>query len=841
MASATFFASIAIHASWLNTSSVPIVLADTPATLATSARTTQPYTYTLYLPIIAGPYAWHLQLPPLITPWTYDVSPANARPEYPRPQMMRDQWLNLNGEWQFASGKVYLKPPFSQTLPETILVPYPVESALSGIMRHEETAWYRRSFVVPDEWIGRRILLNFDAVDWQAQVFVNQQAVGLHHGGYDAFSFDITDQLISGPNELIVAVYDPTNNGNQPLGKQRLQPQSNWHTAVSGIWQTVWLEPVSPAHLTGLTLIPDIDHQRLRLAVHGEGIVTETVEALASIGGTPIGSVTGPASVFLEIPIPDQHLWSPDDPFLYDLQVKLIGDSGAIDQVSSYFGMRKISLATIGGYTRATLNNRFVFQMGVIDQGYWPDGLYTAPTDEALRFDIEQAKALGYNVIRKHAKIEPQRWYYWADKLGMLVWQDIPSMLDTRPPSPHDQLEFEAELREMIDQHGNAPSIVTWVAFNSGWGQYGTGYIANLIKMRDPTRLVDAASGGPDEGVGDVSDRHHVVKPIAPPPTAYRLSATGEFGRLGLRINGHTWSSTQGYAAEWQTDGTALRQRYLGLEQDVQSLMLLSGLSAAIDAQLVDVEDDLTGWQTYDRALLKTAAEPIRSMNQHLIVSSGNLSAPSHTGHWPLDEGSGLLAHDVISGNTALLINGPQWTTGVIAGALHFDGLNQYASVGRSLVDTGHDFTVAAWVKLDALNDNYTLISQDGVKVSSFLLHYSASAHRFAFTFTESDTIDPIIRRVLVPLQPKTGAWYYVTGVYDSIHHLIKIYLNGSLVGAATYKTAWRAVGPTVIGRAKWDGVWAQYMRGTIDDPYVADRALSAEEVQALYAAGLRR
>ncbi len=798
---------------------------------------------TIYLPLmVSSPTPrWHPQTPPLTTTWTSLVSPANAHPEYPRPQLVRDRWLNLNGEWQFASGSLYSSPPFNQTLTETILVPFPVESALSGIMRHEETLWYRRTFTVPNEWAGQRVLLNFDAVDWETTAFVNQSLVGVHRGGYDSFTFDVTDQLINGPNELVVKVYDPTDNGNQPMGKQRLNARTLWYSPVSGIWQTVWLEPVANAHITRLDMESDLEHGALLLTVRGSGITTETVEAMATLGGLPVSPmVTGSADVTLSVPITGAHGWSPHDPFLYDLNVKLRNESTVVDQVSSYFGLRTITVTKVGDDMRPLLNNQFVFQLGVLDQGYWPDGLYTSPTDDALRFDIEQAKALGYNTIRKHVKVEPARRYYWADRLGLLVWQDMPSMRENYAPSIDDQAQFENELRAMIDQHRSFPSIVTWVVFNEGWGQFNTVRLTTLVKALDASRLVDSASGWNDRDVGDVIDVHHYVDPIAPAPSTFRVSALGEFGGVGLMINSHTWTD-HGHAPEWAADQATLTQRGVQLIQSTHALMLQAGLSAAIYTQLYDIEEEPNGWLTYDRAVMKPILLPIQAAQQHLISSSLSIGMPyTHTARWTFDEGSGLMAHDAFGhGNDAVLINGPQWITGAITGALSFDGLNDYVSVGRSLLRTDSDYTVAAWVKPATVNDIITAISQDGEVTGGFMLQYIGSARQFAFRVTNSDTVDPASRQALSPFDAQPDTWYFVAGVHDAAQQRIKLYIDGSLISSNTFSAAWNARGMTVIGRAKWNGDFNQYWHGSIDDTSVFDRALSDSEILELYSNSL--
>ncbi|CAG0928540.1 beta-glucuronidase [Thermoflexales bacterium] len=462
-------------------------------------------------------------------------------------------------------------PPVGQLLKETILVPFPIESALSGIMRYHDRMWYRRTFTIPPEWAGERVLLNFGAVDWEATVYVNGHTVGSHRGGYDAFSFDITDQLNGGANELIVNVYDPTNLGNQPMGKQRLYGTGVWYTPASGIWQTVWLEPVPAAFITHLQMIPDIDRQTVQLLVSGQGITTHTIEARVRHANAFVAGALGGVGSPITIPIPLPHLWSPDDPFLYDIQIDLKSGSTLVDHVDSYFGMRKISLQRIGDYVRLMFNNQFLFQMGVMAQGYWPDGIYTAPTDEALRFDLEQAKALGYNLVRLHMKVEPARWYYWTDRLGLLVWQDMPAMRDGYVPPDADRAQFEIELKELINERRNSPAIIMWILFNEGWGQYDGVRLTSLVKSWDSSRLVDTASGWREEWTGDVVDRHSYVDPEAPKPQIDRASVTGEFGGIGLKIPGHTWGIV-GYAYKWRKSGAELQGAYLSMFLGLQGL-----------------------------------------------------------------------------------------------------------------------------------------------------------------------------------------------------------------------------------------------------------------------------
>ncbi|MDQ3788920.1 MAG: glycoside hydrolase family 2, partial [Actinomycetota bacterium] len=451
------------------------------------------------LPAVADP-VWQPGTPPLTTPWTHLVGPDNALPEYPRPQLTRPEWKNLNGVWEFAGAAEGEAPPIGQSLDERILVPYPVESALSGIQRTEERMWYRRTFDVPSRWRGQRLILNFGAVDYDTRVWVNGKQVTTHRGGYDSFSVDITSALNkNGSQEIVVGVEDLTDKTWQPVGKQRQVPDRGiFYTGSSGIWQTVWLEPVQSRHITKLDMTPRLADSSLRLTARSN--IEGTVEAVAYDNGRIVGRVRGPANQELKVPVPNAKLWSPDSPFLYDLKVTLFDGRTKVDEVGSYFGMREIGTKPgADGKLRMTLNGKILFHMSTLDQGFWPDGIHTAPTDAALRFDLEQHKVLGFNTVRKHIKVEPDRWYYHADKLGLLVWQDMPSMKtvnEEAPPAARTQ--FERELHTMVEQHKSWTSIVVWVPFNEGWGEWSreeTGRIADEVKAQDPSRLVNAHSG----------------------------------------------------------------------------------------------------------------------------------------------------------------------------------------------------------------------------------------------------------------------------------------------------------------------------------------------------------
>jgi hypothetical protein len=564
----------------------------------------------------ASPAAWKPAEGPLVTRWAKDVSPEKVHPEYPRPQMVRKDWQNLNGLWDYAI--VAKDAPQPREFDGKILVPFPIESALSGVMQAvspEKCVWYHRTFEVPAAWKGRRrILLNFGAVDWEAAVYINGKKVGEHRGGYDAFSFDITDALKDGgEQELVVRVFDPTNAGDQPRGKQVLKPGGIMYTAVTGIWQTVWLEPVPEVHIGRLVLTPDVDGKCLRLTVTaaGDGDAL-TVEAVATDDGKEVGRVSGKAGAELRLGVPDAKLWSPDSPHLYELRVKLLSGGKSVDTVESYFGMRKIAIGKDAqGVTRMLLNGKFVFQVGPLDQGWWPDGLYIAPTDEAFQYDVAITRKLGFNMARKHVKVEPDRWYYWCDKLGLLVWQDMPSGNNKTPES---KKQFETELKALVEGRRNHPSIIMWVVFNEGWGQHDTERLTAWVKEMDPSRLVNCASGWTDKNCGDVHDIHSYPNPRSPKPEPVRAAVLGEFGGLGIGIDGHTWKKEH-WGYKGMADRDELTANYERLLQAAYKLRD-TGLSAAVYTQTTDVEVECNGLLTYDRAIIKPDLERVAAVNR---------------------------------------------------------------------------------------------------------------------------------------------------------------------------------------------------------------------------------
>jgi Glycosyl hydrolases family 2, sugar binding domain/Glycosyl hydrolases family 2/Glycosyl hydrolases family 2, TIM barrel domain len=546
--------------------------------------------------------AWEPAQGPLATRWAKDVSPERVWPEYPRPQMVRDNWVNLNGLWSYAIR------PDGEDEPSAwdgeILVPFAVESALSGVKKAvhpHERLWYRRSFSKPELSDGQRALLHFGAVDWKCTVWVNGEEVGEHTGGYDPFSFDITGALEEGENEIVVAVSDPTDTGNQPRGKQVLAPRGIMYTAVTGIWQTVWLETVPKRHVKSLKITPNVDNGSVTVATNATSVGTVRLRVLSD--QKPIATVTADSADTVQVAIPDAKLWSPDKPFLYDLQVELLDGEKVVDAVESYFGLRKIEVKKdADGINRLWLNNEVVFQYGPLDQGWWPDGLYTPASDEAMKYDIEMTKRLGMNMARKHVKYESDRWYYWCDRLGLLVWQDMPS--GTAARTSESRANFRRELQAMIDALVNHPSIVMWVPFNEGWGQHDTPEVVAWLGEYDPTRPINEASGWHDRGSGDISDMHSYPGPGMREPEAERVVVLGEFGGLGMPVSGHTWQDEENWGYVSYTEKDALTDAYVNLLTEMRPL-IGRGLAAAVYTQTTDVEIEVNGLMTYDREVVK--------------------------------------------------------------------------------------------------------------------------------------------------------------------------------------------------------------------------------------------
>jgi hypothetical protein len=561
----------------------------------------------------------------LKTQWTDRVSRRLPHPEYPRPQFARPTWQNLNGLWDYA-----IRPQGAARPAEfdgKILVPFPVESYLSGVGRTvgpKHSLWYRRKFQIPRPWRGR-VILHFGAVDWEARVWLNGTELGVHRGGYDSFHFDITDYLDPGRDqELILEVRDPSDASWQPRGKQVVAPKGIFYTPTTGIWQTVWLEPVPERHIVSMHIVPDPDSGRVELRLNTRATPGDTVSVRVMDGTTTIVDSRANAGDKVTFKVGSPRLWSPGSPFLYTLLVSLDDSSGGtMDTVSSYFGFRKVEVRKDqAGITRLFLNGEPYFMFGPLDQGFWPDGLYTAPTDAALRYDIEFTKRLGFNLIRKHVKVEPERWYYWCDRLGILVWQDMPSgdrFIGGSDPdivrTEESKNQFELELRRMIEMGRNHPCIVAWVPFNEGWGQFDTARIAKWVKDFDPTRLVNSASGWTDRNVGDMLDWHAYPGPASPAPEERRAAVLGEFGGLGLPIPGHMWQR-DGWGYQSYRTQRELTDAFVALLSRLRLLRGDPGLSAAVYTQTTDVETEVNGLLTYDRAVVKVderaAREAIR-------------------------------------------------------------------------------------------------------------------------------------------------------------------------------------------------------------------------------------
>lgn len=549
-----------------------------------------------------------------MTRFAKDVNPKSVLPEYPRPQMVRANWLNLNGVWQYQPGTKGEAVPAGK-LAKTILVPFPVESALSGVMEQHDRLWYRRKFTVPAAWKGQQVLLHFGAVDYETEVFVNGKSLGTHTGGYDPFSFDITPAIKgAGEQEITVRVFDPTDDAGFPRGKQSLHPQGIMYTSTTGIWQTVWLEPVPVTNINDFTITPDIDKSVVNIKINaGANAAGYAVTIKVKDGSKVVQTATGNANEEITVPVPDAKLWSPDSPFLYDLDIALTKNGKNVDAVTSYFGMRKISVGVEDGYKKLYLNNKFLFQIGPLDQGFWPDGIYTAPTDAAIKNDLQMIKNFGFNMVRKHIKVEPYRWYYWADKLGLMVWQDMPSPNSyTEHTPPVDTAAFASELTRMIKTHYNTPSIVTWVVFNEGQAQHNTPGLVDMVHRLDPSRLINQASGGGHFGVGDFLDIHSYPPPGVP-NSSTQVLACGEYGGIGYIFPKHIWKSGPTYIMiDNEKDYTNLYDSYA---KDLVMYKTNNGLSAAVYTETTDVEVELNGLLTYDREIVKGAVEKIRASN----------------------------------------------------------------------------------------------------------------------------------------------------------------------------------------------------------------------------------
>jgi beta-galactosidase/beta-glucuronidase len=592
---------------------------------------------------LAQSSAWKMVEGRIATPWAENVNPAQVHAEYPRPHLVRDTWMNLNGLWDYSIRSASTSKPDSYD--GQILVPFAVESALSGVGKTvgiDNVVFYKRTFTLPPSFRGKTILLHFGAVDWLAEVWVNGTKAGEHIGGYDPFTFDISGVLkSSGPQEVIVRVWDPSDEGPQPRGKQVNRPRSIWYTPVTGIWQTVWLEAVPKTYIANTRQTPDIDKSILTVQTTIQNLQPgDHVRVTAFDGSRKLAEQEVQATEQAVLSIINPVFWSPDNPHLYDLQITVVRKGKVIDHAKSYFAMRKISMAPDkNGVQRMLLNNQFLFQYGPLDQGWWPDGLYTAPSDEALKFDIAKTKDMGFNMIRKHVKVEPARWYYHCDKLGMLVWQDMPSgdmgnRWESRPGiigigtererTPESEQIFRTEWKAIMDANFNFPSIVVWVPFNEAWGQFKTEEITNWTMQHDPTRLVNSASGGNFHDVGHIMDFHNYPDPGIPDPKLFgkkQIIVLGEYGGLGLPLEGHTWQGKDNWGYQSFSNREELWNKYESFINRFENLIRL-GMSAAVYTQTTDVEIETNGLMTYDRKVIKMPEEKLQQLHRSLYTIS---------------------------------------------------------------------------------------------------------------------------------------------------------------------------------------------------------------------------
>lgn len=603
----------------------------------------------------------------IMSPWAEQVNPENVLPEYPRPQMVRQHWMNLNGLWNYAITPI---DAIDFQADGQILVPFAVESALSGVGRRvgdENILWYEREFSIPSSWRGQNVLLHFGAVDWQTDIWVNGEYVGQHKGGFDPFSFDITPNLRkSGTQTLRVKVYDATDQAFQPRGKQVEVPGLIWYTPVTGIWQTVWLEPVSETHIKNYYVVSDIDAGTMTVNVDASALHVDDVIKVEVNEGSVGYSAEHPSTKVIAsaecvngqatLRLPDVNLWSPDSPYLYGIKVTLSRGAKVIDSVDGYTAMRNITVVkdkTPNKYRRIALNGNIFFQFGPLDQGWWPDGLYTAPTDEALKFDLVKTKEWGYNMVRKHIKVEPARWYYYCDVLGLAVWQDMPNLADnlkatiaTRPEEvgkmqrnvwgqdsfymkgtdcqvpPLWKVNWYNEWREIIQDLRSFQSILVWVPFNEAWGQFDTEEAAAFTKALDPTRLVDAASGGNLRFCGDIIDVHHYPCPAMNAFDRKFVNVLGEYGGIGYPVEGHLWQKD----ANWgYGDVMSCGDDVLDLYEQFAEMLktfIVNGCSSAVYTQTTDVEIEVNGLMTYDRKVIKIDEKRLAEINRSVIAAS---------------------------------------------------------------------------------------------------------------------------------------------------------------------------------------------------------------------------
>lgn len=585
------------------------------------------------------------------TPWAEKVSPENVHPEYPRPQMVRASWQSLNGLWDYAVTSSDAAEPLSPQ--GKILVPFAIESSLSGVGKRispSEALWYETEFSVPKEWKGKRVALNFEAVDWKAEVYVNDILVGVHTGGYTPFSFDITPVLAKGVQTLKLKVTDGTDSTLQPRGKQILNPSGIWYTAVTGIWQSVWLEPLSDASISSYYAVSDVDASVIEVSVETRGVKEgDLIQVDVKEGGIGYSTESGKAGKSIasvkalaagDVPfsfnIPEAKLWSPESPYLYAVDIAVLRNGKVIDSVKGYTSLRKSSIVKDDqGHLLLGLNNKSIFQFGPLDQGWWPDGLYTAPTDEAMKYDIEKTKEFGFNMIRKHIKVEPSRWYYYCDQLGMIVWQDMPSIADNQknkwevhkmgegtdfPATEWAKANYYKEWGEIIAVRKNFQCIAVWVPFNEAWGQFDTEKVVAFTRSQDNTRLINAASGGNHYPCGDILDVHHYPHPNMLLWYPKEVNVLGEYGGIGLPLEGHLWQPDKNWGYVKYKSGDEVLKVYGDYAEQLIQL-IGQGCSGAVYTQTTDVESEINGLMTYDRKVIKMPAEGLKAINQKVINS----------------------------------------------------------------------------------------------------------------------------------------------------------------------------------------------------------------------------
>lgn len=570
------------------------------------------------------------------TQWAETLDTDNILPEYPRPIMERQDWLNLNGLWDYSIKPTGESEP--SQFDGKILVPFAVESSLSGVQKtvgENNELWYKRTFKVPSKWNGKNVLLHFGAVDWKAEVYLNDIKIGTHVGGYTPFCFNITPYLKPGEQKLVVKVFDPTDKGYQPRGKQVSNPRGIWYTPVTGIWQTAWLEPVDAKHITNVKNVADIDKNRMKVDVCTQNTnQADIVEVKIFDGKNLVNSAKAVAGQSLEINIPEAKLWSVNSPFLYDMEVNLYSNGKITDKIKSYCAMRKVSMKRDKyGVMRIQLNNEDCFHFGPLDQGWWPDGLYTAPTDEALLYDIQKTKDFGYNMIRKHVKVEPARWYTHCDRLGILVWQDMPN----GDKSPHwemysyfkgteavrsaeSEANFRQEWKNIMDFLYSYPCVTVWVPFNEAWGQFKSEEIADWTKAYDPSRLVNPASGGNHYRSGDMIDMHSYPGPRIFVVDPERVNVLGEYGGIGLPMQEHLWQRDKNWGYVEFKNPKEVTDKYIEYAEELKA-MISNVYSGAVYTQTTDVEGEVNGLITYDRKVIKVEEDRLRKINQEIVNS----------------------------------------------------------------------------------------------------------------------------------------------------------------------------------------------------------------------------